>query len=185
MNTLRKWMLAGAVMWLAIQTAGAAETPAEDAADAMGLYTVFHQDGRFYAFGDHKVYREFLGGHEPAYVLTRIGAGPQKQTLTFGMTKADSAKKSDELGYVRLYDGAVEPAAGFYGEAVREGRYFVFDDWRDMQAFVTSGEAPYIVTLIGKGPGGATLTVVRNKATVQDTAAADALIARFRQLHGL
>lgn len=150
------------------------------------FFAVFHEeDGRFYAFGDRKVYKEFVAGREPAYVLTRIGGGPQKQTLTFGMTKDESKAKVDELGYMNLYAGQAKPAADFYGEVVKEGRFYVFDDWKDMQGFMQSGEAPYIFTHVGKGPQRATLTVVRNKATVKDSAKADALVAKFRSLHGL
>jgi hypothetical protein len=159
---------------------------AEQAAGVAEFFAVFHEeDGRFYAFGDRKVYKEFVGGREPPYVLTRIGGGPQKQTMTFGMTKDDSKAKIEDLGYMNLYAGSAQPAADFYGEVVKEGRFYVFDDWKDMQGFITSGEAPYIFTHIGKGPKGATLTVVRNKATVKDSAKADALVTHFREMHGL
>ncbi|MDZ7663628.1 hypothetical protein [Thiohalophilus sp.] len=149
------------------------------------LFTVFHKDGRFYAFGDRKIYNNFLNHMEPAYILTRIGAGPQRQTLTFGMTKADTKMKVDEVDYINLYTGKAQPADSFYGEVVRDGRFYVFDDWHDMQEYIKTGEAPYIFTYIGKGPEGATVTVVRNKKTKGDKAKVDALMERFREVHGI
>jgi hypothetical protein len=195
MTTIRALALGFMALALpGLNACAAPQAPKADTATAAAMettgvaefYAVFHeQDGRFYAFGDRKVYQDFVGGHEPAYVLTRIGGGPQKQTLTFGMTKDESKARVEDLGYMNLYAGTAEPAAGFYGEVVRDGRFFVFDDWHDMKEFMKSGEAPYIFTHIGKAPQGATLTVVRNKKTVKDNARAETLVAQFRDRHGL
>lgn len=159
---------------------------AATSSDVKELFTVFHEkDGRFYVFGDRKVYNDFLAGHEPAYILSRIAGGPQRQTLTFGMTKDDSKTKIEEIGYMNLYYDKAQPAADFYGESVKGGRFYVFDDWHDMKEFNASGEAPYIFTYIGKGPNRETVTLVRNKKTKDDTAKADILMAKFREVHGL
>lgn len=159
---------------------------AATASSVKELFSVFHEkDGRFYVFGDRKVYNDFVGGHEPAYILTRIADGPQRQTLTFGMTKDDSKTKLDKIGYMNLYYDKARPAADFYGESVKDGRFYIFDDWHDMKEFHKSGEAPYIFTYIGKGPNRATVTLVRNKNTKNDKAKAEALMAKFKDVHDL
>ncbi len=52
------------------------------------LYEVEHE-GRYYVFDDLWVYRDFLELGETPYRNTRIGAGPNGQTLVFGLRKRD------------------------------------------------------------------------------------------------
>lgn len=146
-------------------------------------YYEVHKDGRIWVFGSGKVYRPFLEGKEVAYVLTRIGAGPKRETVVFGLTK-DESKKAPNLPQVALFEGKLEGAAeGFYGEIFKDGRHYVFDSWKEMKAFRTSGEAPYVFTYVGAGPKRATVVYVRNKAQSKKTP--DELIAKFRQFHGM
>lgn len=51
-----------------------------------------HEDGRIYAFYDKALYKEFMSVGETAYRLTRIGAGPNGETMVFGLTKSDKKK---------------------------------------------------------------------------------------------
>ena len=65
---------------------------------------------------------------------------------------------------LRLGAAASLPAAaGFYGEAFKNNRFYVFGDLKDMKDFIAFGEVPYSYTDIGAGPKGETLVYVMNK----------------------
>jgi hypothetical protein len=145
-------------------------------------YYEAHKDGRIWVFGDEAVYKEFLAGKEVPLLMTRIGAGPKRETVIFGLTKAES-KKMPNLPQVALFEGKQEGAAGFYGEIHKDGRHYVFDGWKEMKDFRQTGEAPYVFTYVGAGPQRATVAYVRNKA--QSKTVPTELIAKFRQFHAL
>ncbi|MEW6648212.1 MAG: hypothetical protein AB1450_13515 [Pseudomonadota bacterium] len=146
-------------------------------------YFELHKDGRIWVFGDAALYKGAVTGKEVPLAMTRIGAGPKRETVVFGLTK-DESKKVAGLGQVALFDGKLDGAAeGFYGEIVKDGRHYVFDGWGEMKAFRATGEAPYVFTYVGAGPKRATVVYVRNKA--QSKAVPSALVARFRQFHSL
>lgn len=146
-------------------------------------YFELHKDGRIWVFGDAALYKGAVAGKEVPLAMTRIGAGPKRETVVFGLTK-DESKKVASLGQVVLFEGKVAGVAeGFYGEIVKNGRHYVFDGWNEMKAFRNSGEAPYVFTYVGAGPKKATVVYVRNKA--QSKTVPSPLIAQFRQFHGL
>lgn len=163
---------------------GAAEAVSQEIVAAQPQqYYEAHKDGRIWVFGNDKVYKEFLAGKEVAYVLTRIGAGPKRETVVFGLTK-DESKDVSGLPQIALFEGRQEAAAdGFYGEVHKDGRHYVFDGWKEMKDFRHSGEAPYVFTYVATGPERATVVYARSKE--QSKQAPDALIATFRQFHGM
>lgn len=55
-------------------------------------FLVFHENGRIYAFSDPSIYKLLLNTHEVPLTRTRIGAGPEGETVVFGITKAESKK---------------------------------------------------------------------------------------------
>ena len=145
-------------------------------------YQVEHE-GRNYIFDDKETYLSFLSVGETPYRLTRIGAGKNGETIVFGLTKKDKNKTSG-IGSIMMYDNAIKGSSeAFYAEIYRDSRIYVFDNWRDVQAFRSVGEAPYRYTDIGSGPGGKTVVYVLNKSNKK--ARPDALIARFRAVHSL
>ncbi len=146
-------------------------------------YFELHKDGRIWVFGDAGLYKSAVDGKEVPLAVTRIGAGPKRETVVFGLTKEES-KKVSGLAQIAMFEGKLEGAAeGFYGEIVKDGRHYVFDGWKEMKDFRHSGEAPYVFTYIATGPNRATTVYVRNKA--QSKQVPDDLIARFRQFHSL
>lgn len=145
-------------------------------------YEVEHE-GRNYIFDDRKTYLSFLSVGETPYRLTRIGAGKNGETIVFGLTKKDK-KKTRGIASIMMYENAIEGSSEeFYAEIYREGRIYVFDYWKDVQAFRSVGEAPYRYTVIGSGPNGKTVVYVLNISNKK--ARPDALIARFRAVHNL
>ena len=136
-----------------------------------------HEDGRIYAFYDRKLYREFLNVGETAYRLTRIGAGPNGETMVFGLTKKDK-KKGINTPAVKLYESKAMPADKFYAETVRHGRIYVFSDFADMQTVRQFGHPNFFYTEIGSGPKGETVVYVLNKKTKKHKP--DELIAAFQ-----
>lgn len=145
----------------------AAATPAASSmkaatAQASEFYAVLPEDGRIYAFGDTKNYMSYLSHSEVPLTRTRIGAGPGGKTVVFGIT-ADDVKKNGPSLAEQIMDGKLEAAPNFHGEAFKNGRFYVFNNLKDMMAFTAYGEVPYSFTDIGAGPKGETLVWVMNK----------------------
>lgn len=126
-------------------------------------YYQVYKEGRIYIFDDFKTYEHFNQVGETAYRLTRIGAGPNGETLVFGLQKKDKKMRSG-LGSVALYEGKAEGiTGGFYGEVIKDERINVFSVWADLKVFLNVGEAPYRFTQIGSGSKGETVVFVLNK----------------------
>ncbi len=140
------------------------------------------KEGRIYIFDDFKTYESFNQVGETAYRLTRIGAGPNGETIVFGLSKKDKKMRSS-LGSVALYEGTADGIAnGFYGEVVDDhGRIHVFSEWADLKSFLQVGEAPYRFTQIGSGPNGETLVFVLNKKNKKKKPVE--LMAEFNKKH--
>jgi len=127
------------------------------------IYEV-HEDGRIYVFYDRKLYKEFLQVGETAYRLTRIGTGPNGETMVFGLTKNDK-KKGANTPAVKLYENKLKASDSFYAETVRHGRIYVFSSFVDMQTVRQFGHPNFFYTEIGSGPEGETVVYVLNRKT--------------------
>jgi predicted small secreted protein len=147
------------------------------------LFIVFNDDlGRYYIFGDPALYRIFLDTGEVALARTFIGEGPEGASLVFGMTKDDARQGSRPTPGERLYKGEIAPSGPFYGEVLKDGRYYVFFTWPDMAAYLKHGEVPLTYTEIGVGPQGETVIYALNKDTAK-LGRPEAAIRRFHALH--
>lgn len=166
-------------------TSKPADAPA--AAPAQVVKTLFvaqPEDGRLYYFTDQKLYVTFLEHAEVALRQTRIGGGPSGQTVVFALTNEDVKSKAPSAAE-RLFDGKLTvDAKDFYGEVIKDGRFYVFDDYADMKAFVEHGEVGLAITDIGAGPKGETLVWVLNQKTAKN-GRPTARIERFKALHGM
>lgn len=134
------------------------------AANAQGpvdLFMVLPDTGRIHAFGDTKNYFDFVTHGEVALTRTQVGAGPGGKTLVFGITGDDVKLNKPSMGE-EVLSGKLA-GTSFYGEALRDGRYFLFGSLKDMTDFVAFGEIPYSYTDIGAGPKGETIVMVMNK----------------------
>lgn len=140
-----------------------------------------HQEGRIYIFDDFATYHDFMKVGETPFRLTRIGAGPNGETVVFGLSGKDKSMSSGQ-GSVDLYDGKTEGIGeGFYGEIIKDGRIYVFGEWQDLKAFQTVGEAPLRYTQIGAGPKGETVVYVLNEHNKEKKP--DSLINEFNNKH--
>jgi len=135
-------------------------TSAETVAE---IYEV-HEDGRIYAFYDKKLYKNFLTVGETAYRLTRIGTGPNSETMVFGLTKKDK-KNGSNTPAVKLYENKIKTSDNFYAETIRHGRIYVFNNFEDMKTVRQFGHPNFFYTEIGSGPKGETVVYVLNKKT--------------------
>lgn len=160
--------------------AAPAAPAAATAETAKEFYVVLPENGRYYAFGDTKNYFDFLSHSEVALTRTSIGAGPGGKTLVYGITKDDVNKNKPSLAE-QIFEGKLPPAAGFYGEVAKDGRFYVFGDLKDMKEFAAVGEMPYSYTDIGTGPNGETLVWVMNKESYKKGRPA-ATIERFKAI---
>jgi hypothetical protein len=137
------------------------------ASTPVSYFAVLPENERYYLFTDPKLYSIYLEHEEVALTKTRIGASPTGTTVVFGMTDAD-AKASGPTLAEQLYDGKLVPGKDFYGEVFKDGRFYVFGDFADMQAFLEHGEVAYAFTDIGTGPKGASLVWVLNKDSIKN-----------------
>lgn len=137
-----------------------AQKPA--ATSASVFFAVLPESGRIHLFGDTRNYFDFLAHGEVLLTRTRIGEGPGGRTLVYGITSDDVKANAPSLGE-RVMAGSLPPAADFYGEVVKNGRFYVFGELKDMKDFIAFGEVPYSYTDIGAGPKGETIVYVMNK----------------------
>lgn len=63
-------------------------------AEAPSEMTIFesHDDGRIHQFYDQNTFDSYKSVGETAYRLTRIGAGPNGETVVFGLPKVEKRK---------------------------------------------------------------------------------------------
>ncbi len=145
------------------------------------MFMTFHENGRVYVLGDPKLQQVFMETDEVALTRTRISEGPDGRTLIFGMNK-DDAKRGGPTAAELMYDGKQAPAGPFYGEVIKDGRYYVFVEWNDMANYLKHGEVPLTYTEIGTGPKGETVVYALNKDTAKQGKPA-AAIERFHRQH--
>ena len=167
-------------------TMAAAAAPAVAAqpvtAPTQHYFLVFHENGRIYPIADAQNYLAFLDVDELIYTRTRVGAGPAGETVVFGIQK----KEADDLNKPSLaeqfYDGKMKVTGPFYGEVARDGRFYVFGEWKDFKDYLDHKEVTFTFTEIGTGPKGETVIYALNKKT-KDEGRPVALIEAFKQLH--
>ncbi len=177
--------MAGAMGGCATQTTGTG-APAPAAAEKklaheLNLFMTFHENGRVYVLGDAKLQEIFIKTDEVALTRTRIGEGPGGSTIIFGMNK-DDAKRGGPTDAEKLYDGKLEPAGPFYGEVYKNGRYYIFVEWKDMSDYLKHGEVALTYTEIGTGPKGETVIYALNKVSAKQGKPV-AAIERFKKQH--
>jgi hypothetical protein len=144
--------------------AAAAAAPAR--AEKMYYFMVMPEDGRIYVFGDPKNYLAYREHNEVPLTRTRIGVGPQGQTVVFGITN-DDVKANRPSTAEMIFDKKLSLKDPFYGEVVKDGRYHVFGAAKDFQDFLEHNEITYTFATIGEGPKGASVIYALNKDTVK------------------
>lgn len=142
------------------------------------LYEV-HKDGRIYVFYDKSLYSDFIKTGHTAYMFTRIGAGPNGESMVFALTGEDKKKRSG-IPSVEMVDGLKSPKV-FYGETYDEGRLYVFSDYQMMENYRKMREATYRYTDIGAGPNGESVVYVLSKS--ESKSKPEELIALFKKMN--
>lgn len=145
----------------------------------MEIYEV-HHDGRINVFYDRDLYKGFLSVNETPFRLTRIGAGPNGETLVFGLTKADK-KKPGNVDVIKIYDNAIPAPEEIYAEMRRNGRIYVFNNFEDMKPVREFGNPNLFYTEIGAGPNGETVVYVLNEENKKKRP--DDLIAKYKSMN--
>ncbi|WP_126443751.1 hypothetical protein [Sulfuricystis multivorans] len=153
------------------------------AAQKANYFLVFHDNGRLYAFSDPALYLLFLEHDEVPLTRTRIGGGPDGQTVIFGLTKKEAGLPLDApVVAEKFFDGKIGEVGAFYGEVIYNGRYYVFGEWQDMKDFLQHKEVAWTFTEIGAGPKGETVIYALNKKT-KNAGRPAPLIEAFNKLH--
>ena len=162
--------------------AAPAATAQSVTAPTQHYFLVFHENGRIYPIADAKNYLAFLDVDELIYTRTRIGEGPEGETIVFGIQKKEAEDLNKPSVAEQLYDGKMEVAGPFYGEVVKDGRFHVFGTWQDFKDYLVNKEITYTFTEVGTGPKGETVIYALNKKSSKDGRPV-ALIETFKQLH--
>jgi len=137
-----------------------ASTGSSSSSDDMSIYEV-HKKGRIHVFYDRKEFKSFMKVGETTFRLTRIGAGPKGETMEFGLTKKDK-KKPGKVAAIKLYDGKIKAGDDFYAEMYKNGRIYVFNNFKDMETVRNFGHPNYFYMSVGTGPKGETVVYVLN-----------------------
>lgn len=162
-------------------SSGTSSAGQSQTAQAAHYFMVFHENGRVYAFGDKQNYLLFMEHDEVPLTRTRIGGGPEGQTVVFGITK-DESKKLDEPSVAeKFFDDKADNVSAFYGEVFRNGRYHVFGEWQDFKDYLSHKEITFTFTEIGTGPKGETVIYALNSKTKKQGRPVK-LIEQFKKL---
>ena len=148
--------------------AAASAAPMTATAPMQHYFLVFHENGRIYPIADVKNYLAFLDVDELIYTRTRVGAGPEGETLVFGIEKKEADDLNKPAKAELFYDGKMEVAGPFYGEVVKDGRFLVFGTWQDFKDYLVNKEITYTFTEVGSGPKGETVIYALNKTTSKE-----------------
>ena len=139
----------------ACATTGSSSNPGE-----LTIYEV-HKNDRIHVFYDRKEFKSFMKLGETTFRLTRIGAGPKGETMEFGLTKKDK-KHPGKVAAINLYDGKIKAGDHFYAEMYKNGRIYVFNNFKDMATVRNFGHPNYFYLSVGAGPKGETVVYVLN-----------------------
>lgn len=173
---------------IAAQPAALAPAPAVAAQPATAptqhYFLVFHENGRIYPIADAKNYLAFLDVNELIYTRTRVGEGPEGETLVFGIEKKEADDLNKPAKAELFYDGKMDVSGPFYGEVVKDGRFLVFGTWQDFKDYLVNKEITYTFTEVGTGPKGETVIYAMNKKTSAEGRPV-ALIESFKQFHSI
>ena len=151
------------------KTTAASATAMQPAAAPMEyFFIVYHDNGRIYPIADVKNYLSFLDTDELTYTRTRVGAGPEGESIVFGIEKKEADDLNKPAKAELFFDGKHEPAGPFYGEVMRDGRFYVFGSWSDFKDYMVNKEVTYTFTEIGTGPKGETVIYALNKDTIKE-----------------
>ncbi|WP_028485193.1 hypothetical protein [Hydrogenovibrio halophilus] len=184
MAMLATGILAGCANEAKTQTSAPAKTEqAQSVANNDDLYVAFHE-GRMNVFYDAALYKEFIERGETAYRRTFIGAGPNGETVMYGLTGEDKKKTTPSIGE-QMMSGDLKAAEDFYGEVYQdeENRIYVFSTWDDFKGYVDLGIDNLRYTDIGAGPNGETVVYVLNPANKKEKPVAT--IEKFKAFHGI
>ncbi|HKY93326.1 MAG TPA: hypothetical protein VJM11_19900 [Nevskiaceae bacterium] len=152
-------------------------------------YWQVEKEGRIYAFSEQKAYQSWLKTGEIPLLVTKIGGGPNGETLKLQLSKADAKAMESKVGYKgaaqRMFEGDLKGVdVGFYGEIVTETRMLVFSDWKDLDSYRKTKDAPCGVTNVGGGPEGRTVVFVQScKAAAAGKP--DVAMTKFKSTYGL
>jgi hypothetical protein len=158
--------------------------PAEKApavAQKQTYFMVYHENGRIYVMTDPKIYIGLMEHDEVPLTRARVGAGPNGETVVFGITSKDGENLDKPTAAEDIFDQRTKEVGAFYGEVVSNGRYHVFGEWQDFQDYLAHKEITFTYTEIGSGPKGETVIYALNNKT-KDAGRPVALVEQFNQL---
>ncbi|AZR82737.1 MULTISPECIES: hypothetical protein [Piscirickettsiaceae] len=145
------------------------------------LYIVM--DERMNVFYDGDLYKKYMEHGETPYRRTFIGAGPNGETVVYGLTKDDKKKTTNPAE--EMMSGKMAPAEDFYAEVVEKehNRIYVFTSWATFDEFVKLHVDNFRYSDIGAGPNGETVVYVLTKKTSKQKPVE--AMKKFNTFHGI
>ncbi|PPE74868.1 hypothetical protein C3942_04115 [Solimonas fluminis] len=133
------------------------------------------EENRIYVIADLKSYQVWLSTGEIPLVSSKIGVGPNGETLKLALVKDEAKAMETKVGFKggaeRMYFGETKGLdKGFYGEVHKAGTIYVFNKWAELEAFKKGAPASG-QTQSGAGPKGETVVWVGGAGADADTKA--------------
>lgn len=143
-------------------------------------YYEFEQEGRIYVLSDAKDYITFLKTGEIVLSTKKIGGGPGGKTIVYGLIKNETKlleKDPKSQGAAqKMFEGNLRGLEkGFFGMVLKGTTYYVFSNWKDLEAYKAAGTATGFSDAL---PGPEARTVVYVGASAKPTDVAE----RFSKL---
>lgn len=109
-------------------------------------YYEFEKDGRIYVLSDSKDYATFLKTGEVVLSTKKIGGGPDGKTIVYGLIKNETKmleKDPKSQGAAqKMFEGNLRGLdKGFFGLVLKDQTYYVFSNWKDLEAYKAAGTA--------------------------------------------
>lgn len=132
------------------------------------------EENRIYVLADLKSYQIWMQTHEIPLVSTKIGVGPNGESIKLALIKDEAKAMETKVGFKggaeRMYFGETKGLEkGFYGEIHQGGAIYVFSRWSELEAFKKGAAAGAAAS--ETGPKGEKVTFVGQAANDADTQA--------------
>jgi hypothetical protein len=137
-------------------------------------YYEIRKDNRIIVLSDAKDMKLWVDTGDIPLRLTRIGGGPNGETVVYGIAAPEKNKK-EGFGSVEMFEGRRTGAdKDFYAEVLKDNKWYVFGTWAELDSFRKTGRAE----------GLASAGYAANGEAVAVAQPVDTLGARFKAIHG-
>ena len=146
------------------------ESATQQIVEKDGNFFVWEHLDRHYVIGSEASNAKFKKSPHLPYAKTILGAGPQGETVVYEINKKDSSYVERLMETYEKTPFLVESKGDDYFVYKVHGRYYVVGNEATREKLVKNGHIPYAKTILGAGPGGATVVYEIDKKKPEMTA---------------